>query len=188
MNNQKSFTAFLSTLAASFPGEVSQPRLEIYLKILTPHLVETNLRELLEKLIINCRFFPTVAEIMETAGGRKQTHRQLASDFVDTMTALFFSNCNVYETAGAANYKFWKDTIGIMKFDFQNIDPKFHRGEWIDKIERAYDRAASTKDLPALESAPSIAEKDVRVSLPEALKANPFLQKILKQTATEPKE
>lgn len=138
LNSNEQIKKFLSTLAMSFPGEVPQARLNVYLEVLGEELKPQNLRELLLKLIEENEFFPTVKRILECIKPKEEP-RALATEFVDTMIAILQGPGNAYEQAGAANYNFWIKTVGITRFDLANLgDVKFHRSSWIDRVERVY--------------------------------------------------
>ncbi len=139
MNTEKQIGIFLQGIAQCFPGEIQPARMQVYMGVLKSKLRDQDLNQLSEKILSTCRFFPSVAEILDHAGNKSQSHRELATEFVDQMIALMQGSENVYEYAGAANYNFWKRTIGIARFDLNHIEPKFHRGDWIDRVTRAYD-------------------------------------------------
>jgi hypothetical protein len=150
MNTEKEVAMFVATLAEAFPGQVTTTRKDIYLNFLKKELAHVPLKPLIEKLVEACQFFPSIKEILAAAGARKQTRRELATEFIDTMLALMEGSNNIYETAGTDNCNFWKDCTGISagmaKQDIKSghLETRFLRGQWIDAAEReyaAYDRA-----------------------------------------------
>lgn len=153
MNTEKDVALFIGTLSEAFPGQVSTTRKDIYLNFLKKELAHVPLKPLIQKLVEGCQFFPSVKEILNAAGARKQTRRELATEFVDTMLALMEGSGNIYELAGTANCDFWKDCTGISagmtKQDIKsgNLETRFLRGQWIDAAERAYEQHDRRQEL-----------------------------------------
>lgn len=139
MNNEAKIKNFLLALSEAFPGVAKTSTLEIYYQSLKEDLTKQDLRTLQQKLINECEFFPTVKKIRDSLGLTKEDPRALATEFVDTVIAIFQGPGNAYEKLGSANYNFWIKTVGVTRFDLTNLgDPKFYRSKWIDQVERAY--------------------------------------------------
>lgn len=139
MNNEAKIKNFLLALSEAFPGVAKTSTLEIYYQSLKEDLKNQDLLRLQQKLINECEFFPTVKKIRDSMGLTQEDPRALATEFVDTVIAIFQGPGNAYEKLGSANYNFWIKTVGVTRFDLANLgDVKFHRSAWIDRIERAY--------------------------------------------------
>lgn len=148
MNSSEQIKKFLITLAASFPGD-NQQRANIYFEVLRTDLSNVDLQNLFKVLLEKNEFFPTAKEIFETIKPKEQGSKELAAEFVDTMLSLMQAGKNTYEIMGSENYNFWKNTIGITRFDLaNNPDLKFRRGEWIDRIEKIYESEKLKLDSP----------------------------------------
>lgn len=148
MNSDQSIKQFLITLSEAFPGNVTAGRMQIYFTVLKETLAHANLKTLMEEIVLSSEFFPSAKEIKERVKGKTQTPRQLAEEFVDRMITILQGSGNAYEQAGPENYRLWKEHVGIVRFDLQNIgDPKFYRGQWVDRMERAF---TGKSEMPAL--------------------------------------
>lgn len=158
MNTEQQMKQFLFKLSESFPNSVSPARLELYLQFLLPRLTHVNLEQVRLDLMEQCKFFPSSKEILDVSGARKQTLRELATEFVDTILTVCQSSGNVYEICGTDNANFWKEitgmTLGQTKTDLHSgiLETRFVRGQWIDKAEAAYLKHDEDKKLSAAKS------------------------------------
>lgn len=137
MNSEAQIKNFLLTLSESFPGAVKTSTLQVYYTQIADDLANADLPELTKKLTRACGFFPTIKDILDALGSR-QSPRELAQSFVETMIAILQGSKNAWEAAGPDNYRLWKKHIGLTRFDFVSVDPKFHKGAWIDKMEKVF--------------------------------------------------
>jgi hypothetical protein len=155
MNTEIQMKQFLFRLAESFPANVSPAKLEIFHNYLKQHLAHVDLGKLYESLIMAHNFFPSMKEIMDALGARKQTRRELATEFVDTILTHAQGSGNIYEIAGTDNANFWKQvtglTLGQTKTDLGSgvLETRYLRGQWIDGAERAYLKHDEDKKLAA---------------------------------------
>jgi hypothetical protein len=158
MNSEVQMKQFLFRLAESFPANVSPAKLEIFHNFLRAHLAHVDLGKLYESLIMAHNFFPSMKEIMDALGARRQTRRELATEFVDSILTLCQGSGNVYEIAGSDNANFWKQvtglTLGQTKTDLHsgNLETRYLRGQWIDRAENEYTKHDEDKKLKAAQS------------------------------------
>lgn len=109
--------------------------------------------QLYKKITQTCKFFPSPAEILEIAGLKKKTARELATDFVDeALHLLIYEPKEAYAKLGAEGYRYAKH-IGMDPYGLKagTIKPEFKRGEWIDRAERDY-KVQMGEELPVLEA------------------------------------
>jgi hypothetical protein len=158
MNTEPQIKQFLVTMGELFPGGMSTVKAQAYYSMLKDDLVHTNLKEVLERLCDRFTFFPTVRDIKDTLGTRKQTRRELATEFVDTMISTMEGSGNIYEIAGSDNCKFWQEctgmSAGMTKTDLHSgkLETRFQRSQWIDNAERAYQTHDNEKQLAAAQN------------------------------------
>jgi len=158
MNSEAQMKQFLVTMGELFPGGMSTVKAQAYYNLLKEDLLGVNLKDLLEKLANSSKYFPTILDIKDTLGIKKQTRRELATEFIDTMLSVMAMSVNIYEHAGADNCRFWQEctgmTAGSAKQDMQSgrLATQYLRTQWIDNAERAYLKHDEEKKLKAAES------------------------------------
>lgn len=113
---------WLTALAEAFNANLTTGRLRIYCQMLEPKLREADLNLLFRKIVYRCRYFPSIAEIVDLVETRIDPREKAAMLVGKIKTAVnkHGNRGGALEFMGQEAASFLRDTMGVSTYDLAN--------------------------------------------------------------------